>query len=152
MDFPHGHLLARLRGSEAALVDIESRTTRLGFVTENFDSDVDDPAVIEGDSSSANHPHNSAMMTSAQLRLIALTATGAVLLPAVGLAAGAMVPLAMSNFGTVVAGVGTFHAPLVSGGCAAILQASSAALVSGGGAVVGGIAGASVGALSSNNQ
>jgi hypothetical protein len=58
----------------------------------------------------------------------------------------------MSTFGTVVAGVGTFHAPLTSFGCAALLQASSAALVSGGGAVAGGIAGASVGALSCNNQ
>ena len=58
------------------------------------------------------------------------------------------VPLAMSTFGTVVAGVGTFHAPLTSFGCAAILQASSAALVSGGGAVAGGIVGATVGGLS----
>ena len=94
------------------------------------------------------YPHSSAMMTSAQLRLISLTATGAVLFPILGLAAGAMVPLAMSTFGTVVAGVGTFHAPLTSFGCAAILQASSAALVSGGGAVAGGIAGATVGCLS----
>ena len=82
-------------------------------------------------------------MTSAQLRLISLTATGAVLFPILGLAAGAMVPLAMSTFGTVVAGVGTFHAPFL-----AALQASSAALVSGGGAVAGGIAGATVGGLS----
>ena len=46
------------------------------------------------------YPHSSAMMTSAQLRLISLTATGAVLFPILGLAAGAMVPLAMSTFGT----------------------------------------------------
>lgn len=67
------------------------------------------------------------MMTSIQLRLISLTASGTVLFPLLGLAADAMVPVAMSTFGTVVVGVGTFHAPLVSGGCAAILQAFSAA-------------------------
>ncbi len=89
---------------------------------------------------------------SAQLRVISLTATRAVLFPVLGLAAGAMVPLAMPTYGTVVAGVGTFHAPLTSFGCAAVLQASSAALVSGGGAVAGGIAGATVGGLSLNNQ
>jgi hypothetical protein len=92
------------------------------------------------------YPQSSAMMTSAQLRL--LTASGVVLFPMLGLAAGAMVPFAMSTFGTVVAGVGTFHAPLVSGGCAAILQASSAALFSVNAAAVGGFAGAAVGALS----
>ena len=52
-----------------------------------------------------------------------------------------MVPAAMSSFGTVVAGVGTIHTPFVSCRCAAILQASSAALVSGGVSVVGGIVG-----------
>jgi len=77
-----------------------------------------------------------------------LTASGAVLFPLLGIAAGAMIPLAMETFGTVVAGVGTFHAPLTSFGCAAILQASSAALVSGSGAFPGGISG---GALSHNN-
>ena len=49
------------------------------------------------------------------------------------------------------AGVGTFHAPLTSFGCAALLQASSAALVSGSAAVAGGIAGAIVGSLPLNN-
>jgi hypothetical protein len=51
----------------------------------------------------------------------------------------------MSTFGTVVAGVGTLHAPLIDGGCAALLQASSAALSSGFASVVGGIAGAVLG-------
>ncbi len=86
------------------------------------------------------------------LALIAATATGAVLFPILGLAAGAMVPFAMSSFGTVVAGVGTLHAPLASYGCAAVLQASSAALVSGSAAAVGGVAGAAVGSLSLNNS
>ena len=94
-------------------------------------------------------PETTKMMTSAQLGGIALAAvSGVVLFPMLGLAAEAMVPLAMSTFGTVVAGVGTFHAPLVSGGCAAILQASSAALVSVNAAAVGGVAGATVGTLS----
>jgi hypothetical protein len=79
------------------------------------------------------------------LQLILLTVSGAVLPPLVRLAAGMMVPHAMSTFGTVVAGVGTLHAPLIDGGCAALLQASSAALSSGFASVVGGIAGAVLG-------
>lgn len=71
--------------------------------------------------------------------------------PTLGVAAGAMVPYAMSTFGTVIAGVGTVHAPLSAFGCAAILQASSAALVPGGAAVVGGISGAVVGYVSLKN-
>jgi hypothetical protein len=52
-------------------------------------------------------PSNCHMMTSAQLRLYSFTASGAVLFPLIGLAAGAMmVPSAMATFGTVVAGVG----------------------------------------------
>ncbi len=97
-------------------------------------------------------PHTTAMMTSAQLRSISLTASGAALFPILGLGAGAIVPFAMSTFGTVVAGVGTFHAPLTSFGCAAILQASSEALVSCGGAVAGAIAGATVNGLLRDNH
>ncbi|EGF77432.1 hypothetical protein BATDEDRAFT_91783 [Batrachochytrium dendrobatidis JAM81] len=37
-----------------------------------------------------------------------------------GLIESALVPVAMSTFGTVVAGVGALHAPMVAGGCAAI--------------------------------
>ncbi len=55
---------------------------------------------------------------------------GAIAFPVVGVMAGALVPAAMSIFGTVTAGVGTMHAPLVAGGVAATLQATSAALVS----------------------
>jgi hypothetical protein len=79
------------------------------------------------------------------LPLIFMTVSGAVLPLMVGFAANTMVPLAMSSFGTVVAGVGTLHAPLVSGGCAAILQTISVSLVSGYAVVVGGIAGAAFG-------
>lgn len=79
------------------------------------------------------------------LQLILLTVSGAVLPPLLGLAAGIMVPHAMSTFGTVVGGVGTLHAPLIYGGCAALLQASSAALSSGFASVVGGVAGAVLG-------
>jgi hypothetical protein len=93
------------------------------------------------------YPHSSAMMTSDQIRLISLTASGAILFPIVGLMAGATVPIAMSTFGTIVKGVGTFHAPLTSFGCAAILQASSAALVSVGGSAAGAISGAAVSSL-----
>jgi len=93
------------------------------------------------------YPHSPSIMT----RLNTLVATGAALFPIIGLAAGAIVPLAMSTFGTVVAGVGTFHAPLTSFGCAAILQASSATLASIGGSAAGAIAGATVGAISLKN-
>lgn len=66
---------------------------------------------------------------------------GAVLVPVVGLTAGALVAPAMATFGTVVAGVGTIHAPLAAGGVAAILQATSVSLISTTGAVVGGLTG-----------
>ena len=42
-------------------------------------------------------PENTSMMTSGQLRTISLTVTGAVVCPVVGLVAGALVPVAMSN-------------------------------------------------------
>lgn len=81
------------------------------------------------------------MMTAAQLNRGILTAGlvvgGACVVPLLGLAAGALVPVAMSTFGTRVAGVGTFHAPLAALGCAAVLQVSSAALLSAGGVVAG---------------
>ena len=54
---------------------------------------------------------------------------GATLFPGLGLIAATLVPIVMSTFGTVVAGVGTIHAPLAAGGCAAVLQSSSTALV-----------------------
>lgn len=98
------------------------------------------------------YPHTTSMMTSSQLRVISLSATGAVLFPVLGLAAEALVPLAMSTFGTVVPGVGTFHAPLVSGGCAAALQSASASLLTVEAAAVGSIAGAIVGAALSNSD
>ena len=97
-------------------------------------------------------PENTSMMTSGQLRTISLTVTGAVVCPVVGLVAGALVPVAMSTFGTVVAGVGTFHAPLAAGGCAAILQVSSAALITVEGAAAGMIAGAAIGSISDSKR
>jgi hypothetical protein len=90
---------------------------------------------------------NQSIIHSLSLRLIAFTGSGAALIPVLGLGASAIVPLAMSTFGTVIAGVGTVHAPLASFGCAAILQAFSASLVSGVGATVGGILGTVIGVL-----
>mmetsp|Transcript_9723 Transcript_9723/g.14620 ORF Transcript_9723/g.14620 Transcript_9723/m.14620 type:complete len:229 (-) Transcript_9723:24-710(-) len=92
-------------------------------------------------------PETAETWTSAK-KVILYAATGAVLFPVMGLAAGAMVPAAMSNFGTVVPGVGTFHAPLSSFGCAATLQASSARLKSISGAAAGAAAGATYGFFS----
>ena len=80
------------------------------------------------------------MMTSSELRKIALIARLGV----------AMVPGPMTAFGTVVAGLGTFHAPLAVGGVAATLQATSSALVTGGAAVVGASVGAAAGAACSS--
>ena len=66
---------------------------------------------------------------------------GAVLVPAMGLGAAALVPAAMTTFGTVVSGVGTINAPLAAGGVAAMLQAGSTALMTSeaaaGGAAIG---------------
>jgi hypothetical protein len=93
------------------------------------------------------YPGTTDIPTSAHLKTAALADTGGITAPLLGVAAGALVPLAMSTFGTVIAGVGTIHAPLAAGGCAAILQASSAALLTGQSAVVvGAVAGASIGA------
>ena len=86
------------------------------------------------------YPEETAMMTSSELRKIALIARLGV----------AMVPGPMTAFGTVVAGLGTFHAPLAVGGVAATLQATSSALVTGGAAVVGASVGAAAGAACSS--
>ena len=88
------------------------------------------------------YPEETAMMTSSELRKIALIARLGV--------AGAMVPGPMTAFGTVVAGLGTFHAFLAVGGVAATLQATSSALVTGGAAVVGASVGAAAGAACSS--
>ena len=88
------------------------------------------------------YPEETAMMTSSELRKIALIARLGV--------AGAMVPGPMTAFGTVVAGLGTFQAPLAVGGVAATLQATSSALVTGGAAVVGASVGAAAGAACSS--
>ena len=70
---------------------------------------------------------------------------GAALLPALGLGAAALVPTAMSTFGTVVSGVGTMHASLAAGGVAATLQASSAALITTEAAAIGATIGTALG-------
>lgn len=93
------------------------------------------------------NPQNTAIMNSTPLRVAASAVCGAAMFPLVGFAAGAMIPAAMSSFGTVIAGVGTFHAPLTAGGCAAILQASSAALVSVKAAAAGSAVGATLSAF-----
>ncbi|KAJ1497713.1 hypothetical protein HMI55_005341 [Coelomomyces lativittatus] len=93
------------------------------------------------------YPHHSKMISTSQLRIISLATTGAVVGPLLGVAALAAVPWAMSTFGTVVAGVGTLHAPLISGGCAAILQSSSAALLSTKAVAIGAAVGTALGAI-----
>jgi hypothetical protein len=99
-----------------------------------------------------SYPDNTSILTSVQLRTVSLAATGAVVSPLLGLAAGALVPAAMSTFGTVVAGVGTFHAPLVAGGAAATLQATSAALISVKSALIGATVCGCLGSYSQQNQ
>lgn len=94
-------------------------------------------------------PEEPLFLNSSQLRVLSLTATGAILVPVVGLIAGALVPTAMSTFGTVAYGVGTFHAPLIEWGCAATLQVVSATLVTVEGAAIGAFVGATAGAATS---
>lgn len=70
------------------------------------------------------------MMTSEQLNMILIGAAAVVAgVVVIGVVSWALVPIAMSTFGTVVVGVGTIHAPLAMGGVAATLQATSAALL-----------------------
>lgn len=74
-------------------------------------------------------PETEEMMTSEELRVKSLASAGFVSPFVAGLVINACVPVAMSSFGTVVAGVGTMHEPLVAGGFAALLQASSGILL-----------------------
>ena len=80
-------------------------------------------------------------------RTLFYTAAGVAACPLLSLAAIALVPTAMSSFGTVVVGVGTMHAPLAAGGVAATLQASSAVLVTAPALTVGAAAGATTAAF-----
>ena len=50
---------------------------------------------------------------------------GALVLPEVGICAAALIPLAMSTFGTVVAGAETMHASFAAGGVKINMQATS---------------------------
>ena len=59
---------------------------------------------------SSVYPHDTNMMTSTHLKIVSFGAAGLVMGPLAGIVAGALVPAAMSSFGTVVAGVGIFHA------------------------------------------
>jgi hypothetical protein len=78
---------------------------------------------------------------------------GAFMTGFLGMLAHAFVPYAMSAYGTVVAGVGTFHAAASAGGIAAMLQAASAALLSAKGLAVGAMAAAAAsGALMSSRR
>lgn len=92
-------------------------------------------------------PPNSKIITAGQVNIVGFAAAGAFLSPVLGLAAGALVPTAMATFGTVVKGVGTLHAPLVAGGCAAILQHASATLLTAKAVAVGAASGSVIGAL-----
>jgi hypothetical protein len=97
----------------------------------------------------AIYPQYKAMLTSKGLIIISLASTGGAVglavLPCIGLAAAALVPASMATFGTVVAGVGTIHAPLSALGVSAILQASAVSLVTPAAAIVGGAIGATGG-------
>ena len=72
-------------------------------------------------------------------------AVGLAVLPGIGLVAAALVPASMATFGTVVAGVGTIHAPLSAFGVSAILQATSIALATFKAASIGAAGGSLVG-------
>jgi len=74
----------------------------------------------------------------------AIVGGGAVL--ATGGLAGALVPWAMSSFGTVVAGTGTIHAAAATGGVAALFQSTAATLLSAKAVAVGATLGGAAGA------
>jgi hypothetical protein len=83
------------------------------------------------------------------LRIAAGVAVGVAAVPLMSMAAAAMVPAAMSTFGTVVAGVGTMHASFAAGGVAATLQVGSVALATTEAVAAGGaLGGAAMGAAS----
>ena len=92
-------------------------------------------------------PKTENMMNSSDLCVMSLAITGTVVPCILGLVASALVPVAMASFGTVVAGVGTIHAPLVAGGFAALLQASSSALLTVNAAAIGAVAGTATGTV-----
>jgi hypothetical protein len=96
------------------------------------------------------YPHSTDMLTSKQLRdrtIAASFVVGGALLPiAGGLAATSLVPIAMAEFGTVVAGVGTIHASFAAGGVAATLQVASATLLTGEAVAVSGAVSGALGA------
>ena len=83
---------------------------------------------------------------------LGLGVAGAAMVPLIGLGAAALVPTAMSTYGTVVAGVGTFHAPLAAGGVAAILQSTSATLMTTNAAAVGAAVGTLLGLKRNGNE
>jgi len=66
-------------------------------------------------------PATGEMFTSKQLREVSIIVAASVVLascvlvPIVGVAAGAMIPTAMSSFGIIVPGVGTIHAAAAAG-------------------------------------
>lgn len=94
-------------------------------------------------------PETTEMITEGHLLVpVAAAVAGAVLVPVAGLACAAMVPAAMSTFGTVVAGVGTMHASFAAGGVAATLQVASATLATTEAMAVGGAVGAAAGIFS----
>jgi hypothetical protein len=86
-----------------------------------------------------------AIYPSKSVLTVAGGVVGLAALPCIGLAAGALVPASMATFGTVVAGVGTIHAPLSALGVSAILQATAVGLVKPAAALVGGAVGATGG-------
>lgn len=94
------------------------------------------------------NPKTRIMMTSEQLRIVALTAAGVVTVPIIGLTCKASVPAAMSAFGTVVVGVGTLHASAAAGGVAAILQMTAATCLTAPAIIAGALSEAALGAMS----
>lgn len=74
---------------------------------------------------------------------------GAVAVPFLAVGASALIPVAMANFGTAVAGVGTTHASLAAGGCAAALQSIAATLMTTSATAAGAAIGATIGLVAS---
>ncbi|KAF0689925.1 Aste57867_18666 [Aphanomyces stellatus] len=111
-----------LLGSSTTAETVSSNGALSSTGTESQENTDDEP-----ENASTDKPSDDKDSSWGTVRNIAIAAAvGAAAVPVAGLAAGACVPWAMSTFGTVIAGVGTIHAPMSAWGLAATLQYTAA--------------------------
>ena len=84
--------------------------------------------------------------------IVAAGILGAIAVPVIAAGAAALIPVAMATFGTVAVGVGTTHASLAAGGCAAMLQSTAATLLTAKAVATGAAIGVSIGAFAKSTE